>query len=82
MKRINTNKTLTKKQIKAFARIHSAIHLSYVDVFLFDEDMNVSEKECKAVIREINAISQRLIKEDPTTLGDSGAILDYVKRNY
>ena len=75
-------KQLTKKQIKLIATLHSAIHLANVDIWIFDEVSNITDKEQYAILEEINLIADKLSKGMAMNLGSTSSIVDYVRNNY
>lgn len=74
-----SDKKLTKQEIKLIATLHSAIHLSEVDIFMFDEHCDVSEEEEDLIIQEIKVIGNRLAKDHPMDMGSTEKIIDYVR---
>lgn len=75
-------KKLTKKQIKKIATLHSAMHLSYVDIFMFDEGCAITDEEQSMIIEEINSIANKLSGKDDLNLGSTDKIIKYVIENY
>ena len=73
---------LSKKQISMVANIHSAIHLSGVDDFMFDETCNVSEEDRQAIVKQINVIAEKLSKGNPMNLGSTQSIVEYVRKEF
>ena len=72
---------LTKKQIKIIAAIHSAIHLSETDVYMFDEHCQVTDKEQELILNEIHLIAKKLAKGNAMNLGSTENIIKYVRDN-
>ena len=72
---------LSKKQIKTIARIHSAIHLSYINLEAFCGD-NCTPEEADAICSEVNKIASKLLFNDPINMGSSDKIIKYVIDNY
>jgi len=72
-------KKLTKKQIKMIATLHSAIHLSYVDICMFDEGCGITDEEQLLIIDEINTIANKLSKGGSMNLGSTEDIIKYVR---
>lgn len=70
-------KKLTKKQINAFAIIHSAATLRGTDGFSV-MDCDISDKQQQEIVNKIHLIADKLT---PIQLHDSFAILEYVIKN-
>lgn len=73
---------LTKKQIKMIATLHSAIHLSYVDICMFDEGCEITDDEQSLIIEEINNIANKLSKGEAMNLGSTEDIIKYVRGKF
>jgi hypothetical protein len=73
---------LTKKQIKMIATIHSAIHLSYIDICMFDEGCGLTDEEQSLIIEEINSIAIKLSKGEAMNLGSTKGVIDYVRGKF
>lgn len=64
------------------ATIHSAIHLSHIDYFMFDDDCDVCEKDQESIIIEINKIADKLSKGESMNIGSTEDIIKYVRNKF
>lgn len=69
---------LKKRQIKLIARIHSAIHLSAVDSFMFSDDSGISDEDQEAILQEINKIADKLAGNHSMQNASTDSIIKYV----
>jgi hypothetical protein len=70
---------LTKKQIKIIARVHSAIHLSYIDGGMFDHHCGISEVDQVEILQEIRLIAEKLSNGHPMNLGSTEGVIKYAR---
>jgi hypothetical protein len=69
---------LTKSQIRRIATLHSAIHLSYIDGFMFEGVDNIRDSDKEKIIEEIKRISMKLSNGMDTRPASTAQIIDYV----
>lgn len=72
---------LTKRQVKAIARIVSATRMATLDSCAFEESP-VSEEDADSILEEVRRLSSVMLKGDPANLGSTERVVDYVLKNY
>ncbi len=75
-------KKLTQRQINMIAAIHSAIHLSYVNHDMFDDNCELSMEEKNTILKQIKKIASMLSMNSRMNLGSTENIIKYVREHY
>ncbi len=64
------------------ATMHSAIHLSGVDCFMFDENCDITETDQENILTEIHSIAKKLAKGYAMNLGSTEQIIEAVRKKF
>jgi hypothetical protein len=72
---------LTKRQLEKFARIHIAVHSSYIDGSAFD-DCGLSEDEIEKCVNAVSSLSDKIRKNLPGNFVHNKEILEYVRKHF